>query len=263
MIPRRYKMYFFTTFGVAAFLAGQAQSSDFAWTPARILQAIETLEQVAIDRRQHDSLAPLVDSRLSELSQIAIEKFQKETGIMVSDRPSDGGWNAREMNEWARLLRTRSNQERCDLLRLAYSVSISRLSLMKPSISNPPSFPLQDQEREAPEYDQDVQRALWEFRYFWVLRADSPWSGSECMDFTYPKFSVVHEARMRLEFLESGGESGTTRIYRWPIGRAKKMCGRPFHTHYADHLAIKDPAREISADPIELGRILDPGAFEK
>ncbi|NDD90510.1 hypothetical protein EBZ37_00265, partial [bacterium] len=228
-----------------------------------ILQAIETLEQVAIDRRHHDSLAPLVDSRLSELSQIAVEKFQKETGIIVSDRPPDGGWNSREMNDWVRLLRTRSNQDRCDLVRLAYAVSISRLSLMKPSVPSPPSFPLEDDERETPEYAQDVQRALWEFRYFWVLRADAPWSARECMDFTYPKFSVVHEARMRLEFIESGGESGNTRIFRWPVGRAKKMCGRPLHTHYADHLAIKDPAREINADPIELGRILDPSAYEK
>ncbi len=228
-------------------------------SPRQLLRAVEVLEQTGISKSDPDRLTAVVDERMRRLSQVATEQFERETGLAVIDKPKTQGWSTKEMQIWISALRSRSQQQRCDLVRLAYAVALSRLSLMKASIPEPPSFPIRAEHRELPEFGQDVDRALWELRYFWILQDGSSIAPRNCMDESFPAFSIIHEASARAHFIEFGASSSKgVHFQRWPVGRAVQMCGRPFHTHYADHLIDEAPGRELHVEPISLQGVRDP-----
>jgi len=258
---RRLALVALTTLAALPATAGPGAGPESA--PARLLRTVQLLEQVGIHPAHHDEFAAILDARMRHFSSLAVESFEKEAGIPVIDPPAGAGWSTVEVSRWLAALRARPKPARCDLLRLAYAVSISRLSLMKASLAEPPSFPIGSEQAASPEFATDTARALWELRYFWVIPPDAAWIPTDCADRTFPDFSILHEARARIDFLENGATTPKASFRRWPLGRAARMCGRPFVTHYADHLALRSASRGMDLRPIQMLGIEDAAEFSR
>jgi hypothetical protein len=93
---------------------------------------------------------------------------------------------AQEINHWIRALNSRRQDQRCDLVRLAYAQAVSRLVLMKAS---PRKL--------------DVDRALHELRLFWALAPEAPYAPRNCMDPVAADRSIAAVAQDRIRAIES------------------------------------------------------------
>ncbi len=149
-------------------------SEETRWTPEQLLRTVQELEQR--DGPSRDG------KRLARLSRIATARLARETGMDASSGLS----RAQEINHWIRALNSRRQEQRCDLVRLAYAQALSRMALLKGSNQR-----------------LDVDRAIHELRLFWALAPDAPYAPRNCMDPVSAERSIASVAQARLRALES------------------------------------------------------------
>ncbi len=217
----------------------------------KLFAYIEDLEQIAVLTKNFDSQIPHVDYRLALAGLESAARLQKRLPFHFFEAgdkaKTSGSVISYEANMWMKYLDSVSSKEKCSSLKLYLGTSIARLTLMKASLPEAelPSFPLTEPERRLKGYSEDRTRAFWELRLFMqVPMLVSRLKGVKCMDHTFEAHTFLQEGYKRYDFLQRGynyrHDGVQTTIYRWPVGRAKQMCGRPFHTHYADMLQRDD-----------------------
>jgi hypothetical protein len=167
-------------------VAGPAGAAEIARpTPDDLLRSVQVLEREAASAAGSDR-ARVLESKMTELSRAAAQRLARETGIRLSTNTSLPGVRGQEINRWIGALNERTEGRRCDLVRVAYALAISRLALLKPSPTG-----------------QHVDRALNELRLFWALKPDAPYAPRNCMSPHSPDRSIASEAQLRINSLET------------------------------------------------------------
>ena len=232
-----------------AFLCLVLLSSNFVFaspintSAASLLQYSELLEQTGISKTIFDQVLPLVDARFEFVRNNALE-------IIASELAAEGSFI---LSQPLRLKKRNFDSKSCTLVNALAALAIAETALLKNSATMPDDFSQQIKVsalqnpifRSA--FEEAAQKARWAFRYFLDLD-EKTFLGltSHCFDFTYPDKLVAGEMFLRLKFISHGAQmNGKTLFYRWPLGRAKAMCGRPFNTHYVDHLSSVDASRSV------------------
>jgi hypothetical protein len=157
------------------------------WSPEELLRRVQVLERDTVSTAD-PAQARALESRMKELSTDAARRLAQETGIRLSSKPALPGVRGQEINRWIGALQARPQEQRCDLVRLAYALAISRVSLLKSKTG------------------QTVDRALNELRLFWPLNADAPYAPRNCMSPQVPGRSIVSDAQSRLKSVERGAK---------------------------------------------------------
>jgi len=211
------------------------------------------LEQVSMASTLFDSLAPELDRATKEAADELALRFEARTGIGSTHYGQEVDKMAQQA-AWQNVFMTEADPlKRCEIFKLAYGVAITRLAVMKASIPDAPQRLIDVQDEKSAFYAMDLERARWELR--WVTKTaflKAMLRQVSCMDPLNPRLSLVDEVALRWQFISEGlsytTPSGKTLLVkRWPVGRARAMCGRPFNAHYFDHLLEVDPERPLDA----------------
>ena len=230
--------------GHASVLEASAGTDEYSTVDTRqLVHYLMNLEQVSVTTANcRPIMLAHLDRELIRVGSQLVARFQKEAGVQVVDRPSNGGWSMDEISNWVSTLRSSNPEKRCEMIKLAHAVAVFRLSQMKASASRP-SVVSEAIAKSDPHFEKDLDIVKWEYRYFLMTPVLNRIKSS-CKDDIYPAHELSAEIMLRLEYIQNGFVVDGKRHFKWPLGRAEQMCGRPMSTHYVDHLSFEEQQKQ-------------------
>lgn len=203
------------------------ETQDRHRSTEEILQRIRNLEQIcftgplekvraigqAIDRRL-ESFFKVLQSRAEKLS---IGYSEAPDDYLNQDNPQ---WD--EAHTWQTIFSAKSEAQKCQMLELAYTTALARITLAKPSTPIKCFRDIMCNNIEGDLFKRDLRRLQWETRHITTLTPESIPAG--CKDFR-------DDFDKRLAF---AAPAAGAKLSRWAMGKAFGMCGRSMSAHYQD-----------------------------